>query len=240
VLLELTRDGVTLRGIEVGMGPPILLLHAGRERRQVWDDVMAVIAAAGFRCVAFDQRGHGTSDRTGAEYLSSYAVDVTAMLEGLPGAVVAGCSLGGLAALLAAADPAVQRRLAGLVLIDVVPDPDPERARTFLAAAGIALERGGLAEDILSRAHALRRAAATLEIPTLLVRGGLTSPLVDADIERFRALVPHAVTSTIPHAGHLVARDAPQELAHLILKFLDDPAVRSRRADHDRRSPVDD
>jgi pimeloyl-ACP methyl ester carboxylesterase len=240
VRVELNQGEVTLRGITVGTGPPVLLLHAGRERRQVWNDVIAVIADAGYSCVAFDQRGHGASGKAGADHLPNFAADVAAMLQGLPGAVVAGCSLGGLAALLAAADPAVQRGLAGLVLIDVVPDPDPARARAFLAAAGIALNGGGLVEDILARAQALRRAAACIEIPTLLVRGGLASPLVDGDIERFRALVPHAATLTVPNAGHLVARDAPNDLARLILNFLDDPAVRGRRSGASHQSAIDD
>jgi pimeloyl-ACP methyl ester carboxylesterase len=239
VLVELTRGEVTLRGIDVGSGSPVLLLHAGRERRQVWDDVLAVIVGAGFRCVAFDQRGHGASGRSGADRLPSYAADVAAMLDDLTGAVVAGCSLGGLAALVAAADPVIQCKLAGLVLIDVVPDPDPERTRSFLAAAGIALDGGGLVEDILGRAPALRRAAAAIRIPTLLVRGGRASPLADGDVERFRTLVPHAMVSTIPEAGHLVARDAPHELAGLLLNFLDHPAVRKRRGTTGAHSAID-
>jgi pimeloyl-ACP methyl ester carboxylesterase len=239
MLVELTQGAVTLRGIDVGTGPPVLLLHAGKERRQVWDRVIDVIVGAGFRCVAFDQRGHGASGRTGTDRLPDYAADVTAMLAELPGAVAAGCSLGGLAALLAAADPAVQRGLAGLVLIDVVPDPEPQRARSFLAAAGLSPEGNGLVDDILARSPALRRAASAIEVPTLLVRGGLDSPLVDDDVERFRALVPHATTSIVPHAGHLVARDAPFELAELIVKHLNEPAVQRHRAGA-ARSTVDD
>jgi pimeloyl-ACP methyl ester carboxylesterase len=72
------------------------------------------------------------------------------------------------------------------------------------------------------------------------VRAGLASPLDDGDAERFRRLIPHATTAMIPHASHLVARDAPCALADLILKHLNDPAVQHRRRAADRRSTIAD
>lgn len=216
--ITLSRPDVTLVGTDVGSGPPALLLHAGGERRTVWDPVSEDLAERGLRGVAFDQRGHGESvpARRGGG-LPMFAEDVVAMIAGLERPLVVGSSLGGLAALWALADRAVEAQVAGLVLVDVVPDPDHERTAAFLTAT-IGGRRAGnpLVEDILGRGAALRQLASELSLPTLLVRGGGHSPLTDADVQRFISTMPHADIEVIPGAGHLVARDAPLELAALI------------------------
>ncbi|WP_158888000.1 alpha/beta fold hydrolase [Amycolatopsis anabasis] len=209
-------DEVVLRGDEVGAGPTVLLLHAGGERRQVWMPVIDVLVDTGFRCVAFDQRGHGVSDGS-PRTLQSCADDVAAMLRAEPpGCVVVGASLGGLAALAALADPAVRARVAGLVLVDVVPDLEPHRVRRFLAANGLLDVHAELADDILGQVPRLRQITAKLDLPVLLVRGGSGSPVIGEDVERLLRLAPHATVTRIPDAGHLVARDQPVALAETI------------------------
>jgi len=125
---------VVLRGEESGAGPAVLLLHAGGERRQVWRPVAELLVADGFRCVAYDQRGHGDGGGS-VDALAACADDVAAMVRAEPsGCVIVGASLGGLAAVAALADPAVRARVAGLVLVDVVPCLNPDRVRGFLSA----------------------------------------------------------------------------------------------------------
>ena len=129
--VALQRPDVTLigTGTGTGEGPPALLLHAGGERRQTWEPVAAALAQAGYCSLAYDQRGHGDSDPANADSLPSFAADVAAMIDTLDAApVVVGCSLGGLAALLAL-DPQLEARVAGLILVDVVPDSPPQRTR---------------------------------------------------------------------------------------------------------------
>jgi pimeloyl-ACP methyl ester carboxylesterase len=208
------RPDLVLHGEEVGVGPTVLLLHAGGERRQVWTPVMNVLVAAGFRCVAYDQRD--------SDNLASYADDVAAMLAAEPpGCVVVGASLGGLAAMAALGDS----RVAGLVLVDVVPDLDPDRVRGFLAAGGLLDGHTAFVDDALGQVPRLRRIVSELDVPVLLVRGGHGSPVTDEDVDRLARLAPHATVTRVPGAGHLVARDQPAALAEAIKVTAEWPAL---------------
>ena len=213
---RIARPDAVLRGEEVGVGLTVLLLHAGGERRQVWTPVIDVLVAAGFRCVAFDQRGHGDSDGS-PRALAPCADDVAAMLHAEPpGCVVVGASLGGLAAIAALANPAARTRVAGLVLVDVVPDLEPHRVRRFLAAGGRLDTHTEIVDDILAQVPRLRQVTAELDLPVLLVRGGSGSPITGDDVEGLLRLAPHATVTRIRGAGHLVARDQPVALAETI------------------------
>ncbi|MEV0248866.1 alpha/beta fold hydrolase [Nocardia sp. NPDC050712] len=215
-LTEITVDGITLRGTVTGAGPTVLLLHAGGERRGVWAPVAMRMALCGLRTVAFDLRGHGESSGQ-ARTLRAVAGDVREMVARETGPiVVAGTSLGGLAALVALADPAVARRVAGLVLVDVVPEVDLDRFRRWRDEQGLRDLFSELVADILGQGAALLAGAATLDLPILLVRAGKQSPFGDADVDRFRAVNHHVAVTTVPEAGHLIARDAPAELARIL------------------------
>ena len=230
----LQRPDVTLVGTSCGEGPPALLLHAGGQRRQTWEPVAAGLARAGCSSIAYDQRGHGDSNpaRAGADSLPLFAADVAAMIGTVAAApILVGSSLGGLAALLALADPRLEACVAGLMLVDVVPDPPPDRTRARLARTLGARANQPLVDDILGRAGALRAVADSLNLPVTLVRGGGDSAVTDADASRLLELVPQATVATIPGAGHLIASDAPIELATEVIACLGDPRVRCRRID---------
>jgi len=216
--LELTRGGAILRASETGDGPTVLLLHAGGERRTVWEPVARALDQGGVRSVAFDQRGHGDSSGEPTS-LAMLADDVRAMTRQQRRPVtIVGASIGGLAALDALADPATALRTRGLVLVDVVPDPDPVRVRAWLDEQGLRRRRGALVDDVLARGPTLRATLATLDLPILLVRGGTGSPISDADIARLRETNPRVRVEQVDEAGHLVARDAPERLAAIILE----------------------
>lgn len=204
---------VTLRATVTGTGPTVLLLHAGGERRGVWAPVAERMTS--LRTVAVDLRGHGDSPGP-ATTLRALADDVVAMVAREPApVVVVGASLGGLAALAALADPDTARRVAGVVLVDVVPDPDPARVHSWLDEQWLGDRHPELVADILAAGPELLAAAGALEVPVLLVRGG-GSPLRDVDADRLRAANRRVTTTHVPGAGHLVARDAPAELARIV------------------------
>jgi pimeloyl-ACP methyl ester carboxylesterase len=210
----LVRADATLRATVSGSGPTVLLLHAGGERREVWAPVSARLTA--LRTVAFDLRGHGDSSGR-ASTLRPIADDVSAMVEREPAPiVVVGASLGGLAAIAALGSPSTAGRVAGLVLVDVVPDPPPGPVRAWLDDRGLRDDHAALVADTLAAGPELRAIVAALDLPVLLVRGGPGSPVTDADVDRLRAANPRVITACVPLAGHLVARDAPAELARIV------------------------
>jgi pimeloyl-ACP methyl ester carboxylesterase len=214
--IVLDRDGVALYGTVAGTGPTLLLLHAGGERRNVWDPLIEPLTASGMRTVAFDLRGHGDSAGV-ATSLHVLAADVRAMVEREGAQVIlVGASLGGFAALAALQDPSTARRVFGLVLVDVVPDPEPEPVRAWLDARGLLAAHATIAEDILGRGPELLATAKALDMPILLVRGG-RSVLGHDDVGRLRRANRRVTMTAVECAGHLVARDAPSELARILI-----------------------
>jgi alpha-beta hydrolase superfamily lysophospholipase len=58
--LDLPRPRMRIRVLEVGDGPPVLLLHGITLLADHWAPLLAELA--GFRCIAVDLPGHGRSD----------------------------------------------------------------------------------------------------------------------------------------------------------------------------------
>ena len=68
----------------------------------------------------------------------------------------------------------------------------------------------------------LERAAASVQVPTLLIRGAL-SELIDEDSVRdFQARVPHARSVDVRNAYHMVAGDDNNAFSAAVLQFLED------------------
>ncbi|MDQ2995682.1 MAG: alpha/beta hydrolase [Chloroflexota bacterium] len=87
------------------IGPPLVLLHGGSARWQGWDPIIPELVAS-WQLFALDLRGHGKSGRVPWGYrLQDYADDVAALLRERirEPAVLFGHSLGGIIALLVAA-----------------------------------------------------------------------------------------------------------------------------------------
>lgn len=117
--------------------PPVVFLPGGGQTRHAWAAAGRAVAAAGFRAVSVDLRGHGDSDwAADGDYAhATVAADVMAFSRSfaVPPAVV-GASLGGVAALLAVGEMGLRAR--ALVLVDIVPRSERAGVRrvvTFLA-----------------------------------------------------------------------------------------------------------
>lgn len=121
-------------------GPPIVLAHGLASNSRIWDDVARILADR-YRVVAFDQRGHGWSERPRDGYTFDKVVgDLIGLLDALNigRPVLVGHSWGGNVVLACAA--AHPDRVRGLVLVDggfielaAQPGRDWERVRVEMA-----------------------------------------------------------------------------------------------------------
>ena len=114
-----TVDGTRLRLIDTGNGTPVVFIHGIGASLYGWRYQLPPIVAAGYRVVAFDNRGFGFSDKPAHGYSNAaYAHLVVSLFDslGIASAVLIGHSMGGaIAAEVALSYP---DRVRGMVLID--------------------------------------------------------------------------------------------------------------------------
>jgi pimeloyl-ACP methyl ester carboxylesterase len=131
-----TRSG-RVHVLEIGRGPPVLLLHGSGRSLADWQQGLADLLAHNHRVIAFDYYGNGFSDRNpefdyGYDLWVSQALDVLDAL-GVERATVVGHSVGGVvASILAAQHP---ERVDHVVTIGTGLEIEPEQF--LLAAPGI-------------------------------------------------------------------------------------------------------
>ncbi|MFM2309307.1 MAG: hypothetical protein RLY87_1428 [Chloroflexota bacterium] len=89
--------GVTLTVHIAGSGPDVLLLHGITGCGLYWSAQIASLVAAGYRVIAPDGRGHGTSDRSRDYATATIGADAAALIValGLHQPTVIGHSMGG-------------------------------------------------------------------------------------------------------------------------------------------------
>ncbi len=93
------RDGTKLYVRSWGSGPPIVFLSGWCLPSDMWAYQMAALSDRGFRCIAYDRRGHGRSDDPGSGYdydtLADDLDDVLSALSVTDATVVAHSMSGG-------------------------------------------------------------------------------------------------------------------------------------------------
>jgi len=114
-----TVDSTRIRYIDAGQGPAVVLIHGLAASLYSWRYALVPLAQAGFRVIAFDNRGFGFSDKPGQGYANAqYAGLLFGLLDslGVTDAVFVGHSMGG----AIAAEAALTRpeRARALVLVD--------------------------------------------------------------------------------------------------------------------------
>jgi pimeloyl-ACP methyl ester carboxylesterase len=115
--MRIDVDGVGLEVSSAGTGPAVLLLHGFPDTHQLWRHQVPALTGAGFRTIAPDLRGFGSSDRPGSYDLGAHVGDLLGVLDrlGVPAAHVVGHDWGAaIGWTLAALAPDRVRSLAAL------------------------------------------------------------------------------------------------------------------------------
>lgn len=93
-----STDGTRIAYEDYGRGAPIVFVASAMLNADMWEHQIPFFVERGFRCVAFDRRGHGRSDRPSTGYEpDTCADDLAALIEHLDlrGVTLVGHSLGG-------------------------------------------------------------------------------------------------------------------------------------------------
>ena len=165
--------------IDSGRGTPVVLIHGFGASMYAWRHTLPALAAAGYRVIAFDNRGFGFSDKPSHGYsTAAYVKLVVSLLDSLhiASAVLVGHSMGGaIAAEVAMAHP---DRVSGVVLID---------------AAGFGMRWPGVLK--IARwpvVGAIATAFRSRWITARILRSTYANPskVSDADVDQYYAPVP--------------------------------------------------
>lgn len=141
-----THDGGELFVVEHGHGPPIVLVHGVTLSIGTWAKQWHSLSEAGFRVVAYEQRGHGgsTVGRSGHS-VENLGADLKCVIEELDlhDAVVVGHSMGGIAVQSFCIDFAdvARQRVAGIVLLSTLARSPVAANRRLARTSGWAIDR---------------------------------------------------------------------------------------------------
>jgi pimeloyl-ACP methyl ester carboxylesterase len=259
-------DGTRIRYIDVGRGAPVVFLHGLGASMYAWRRNLAAVAAAGFRVIAFDNRGFGLSDKPPAPYdNAAYARLAIALMDSLrlTDAVLVGHSMGGaIAAQVAIEHPA---RVRGLVLVGSAGlgarEPLLFRVARWpvLGPAALALRGRGFTARLLRSTYfdpgkvteadvdqyyapvaqpeygralrgvlqhfrftALEGRLDRIAAPTLVLWGEEDRWVPMGLGRALAAGITRSAFVSVPRAGHSVQEEAPDEVNHLVTRFLKD------------------
>ena len=222
-MIDGTCDEATVRLAcrESGRGRPVVLLHGTGDDAGTWDGLGW---PEGWRVLALDLRGHGSSPRPGCYPLPVMAGDVIITLDGLgvDDFDLVGHSMGGMVAYLVA-----QRwpgRVRRLVLVeppppvpaepprDEGPRPDRELAYDWEFQPQFSAQRN--APD-----PAWWDGLARITAPTLLLAGSGGS-FPSGTLRAMAELIPGCRLETLD-GGHLLHHDQPGAVTAAVAAFLD-------------------
>lgn len=197
------------RWIEAGSGArALVLLHGVSGSAEVWRPLLAPLAAAGWRVLAWDMPGYGRSAPLDEVGFGSWSESLAAMLDaaGLGRCVLVGHSLGGMIALEAAAR--MPERFDALVLACTTPSfgaTSGAAQQAFLERRLGPLDRGG---SMAALAHELIPAMAAV---------GADAPLLATHQAVMAALAPDSYRAAV---GALVGFDRRRSLASISVPTL--------------------
>lgn len=164
-------------------GRPVLLFaHGFGQTRGAWKGSAVALAEQGCRCITFDSRGHGESDRVadGNYVFEQFASDMVQLADAQPEPpILVGASMGGLIGLIVAGEISPSS-FSALVLVDVTPRWETagvERILTFMQAFPDGFTDYAEASEKIAGYLPQRREAKTEEQLRPLFRAGVDGRL---------------------------------------------------------------
>lgn len=113
--------------------PTLLFAHGFGQTRGAWNGAAVALAEQGCRCVTFDFRGHGESDRGSDYHMDQFADDLQRLAAAQPQPpILVGASMGGLLGIVIAGEVR-PKPFRALVLVDITPRWETAGVQRILA-----------------------------------------------------------------------------------------------------------
>ena len=233
------NDGALLWVASYGHGPAVILLHGGMGHSGNFGKQVAAIAAAGYRVVVADTRGHGRSTRDSRPFsYSLLASDLKSILDALQieQASIVGWSDGACTGLLLAmSDPA---RVAGLYFFACNVDPSGTRELEFTPMLGRCIGRhtedyerlspvgdfDQLADDLQvmqsTQPNLSQQQLATVGVAVTVALGEHDEFIKRSHAEYLARSIPGARFELLPGVSHFAPIQQPELFTDSVLRFL--------------------
>ena len=142
-----TKDGTQIYYKDWGTGQPVVFSHGFLMDHEMFDAQVAELSGD-FRCVTWDERGHGDTRATGPFTYWDSARDLIELLDHLqvPDAALVGMSQGGFLSLRAAL--LAPERVRGLAFLDSQAGPEDPAMRPAYDALFQLWVENGVTEDV--------------------------------------------------------------------------------------------
>ncbi|HLZ82949.1 MAG TPA: alpha/beta hydrolase [Caulobacteraceae bacterium] len=238
---RVAHDGAEIWYATFGAGTPVILLHGGLANSDNWGDQVPALAAAGYRVILIDSRGHGRSTRDARPYTYELmASDAVAVMDALrvPRAAVIGWSDGAIIGLvLAMKNPDRLTRVFAFaanmdpsgVKPDVLANPTFSRFETEAASAYARLSPTPGGFDDFAKAINRMWAAepnyaaadlARIATPVAIVDGDHDEAIRRDHTEYLARSIPGAKLIILPGASHFAMLQDPARFNAAMLAFL--------------------
>lgn len=235
------RDGARIWYTDIGTGLPVVLLHGGMGNAGNWGHQVPALAAAGYRVLAVDSRGHGRSSWDGRPFsYEQMADDILAILDdaGLARAAIVGWSDGACTGLAMARK--ASHRIAGVLYFGCNVDAAGTLPFTFTPTIGNCLERHKKDHAALSPAPddferfsaALSRMQqnqpnysaedlAAIAVPMTVVQAEHDEFIRREHARYIAATIPGADFVPLAGVGHFAPVQWPEKFNFVVLTFLE-------------------
>lgn len=211
-----SHDGGSIFTISRGKGPPLVFCHGVTLSNRVWVKQFAHLPELGYRCIAFDSRGHGESAAGSTGHsIANLAEDVRTVLEALNlrDAILVGHSMGGAAVqAFAIRHPGIAAaRLRGVVLMSTL-------ARTHFGGSAFLRK---LVAEATGRGPAASQVLAQPNLGFLLARIGFGRDPQASHVELAREMIVACHADESRNAiGALLGLDLTDDLPRIQLPTL--------------------
>jgi pimeloyl-ACP methyl ester carboxylesterase len=168
---KVTVNDITMAYDDCGEGPTLLLIHGFPLNRRMWQAQLVPVANSGYRVIAPDLRGFGSSDAPAEGYsMDGFADDLISLLDALQidRAVVGGMSMGGY--ILLDLLERYPQRISAACFIATKSSADDEEGRARRSAMAAQAERLGANPIIKNFAELLFAPETSARQPALIAQ----------------------------------------------------------------------